>query len=105
MDIFLYQYPLTVVLAVGFMLLTWIVFRFAGSTLVRVLGSWKDGGTRDPYGVLCLLNHTPHTRMDGADVGERGVKRREKKNTTKHESKRIYLKGIRTLPRGSLLQG
>lgn len=58
MDIFLYQYPLTVVLAVGFMLLTWIVFRFAGSTLVRVLGSWKAGA-------LCMTAMVPFVVAEG----------------------------------------
>ena len=58
MNITLYQYPLTVVLAVGLLLLTWLVFRFAGSTVVRVLGSWKAG-------VLCMAVMVPFIMVEG----------------------------------------
>ena len=58
MDISLYQYPLSVVLAAGFLLLTWLVFRFAGSRVVRVLGSWKAG-------VLCMGVMVPFVMVEG----------------------------------------
>ena len=58
MNISLYQYPLTVVLAVGFLLLTWVVFRFAGSKVVRVLGSWKAGA-------LCMAALVPFVMVEG----------------------------------------
>ena len=58
MNLSLYQYPLTGVLAVGFLLLTWLVFRFAGSKVVRFLGGWKAGA-------LCMAALVPFVMVEG----------------------------------------
>ena len=49
---------MTVMLAVGFLLLTWLVFRFAGSTMVRILSSWKAGA-------LCMAAMVPFVMVEG----------------------------------------
>ena len=58
MNISLYQYPLTVVLAVAFLLLTWLVFRFAGNKVVHVLGGWKAGA-------VCMAAMIPFVMVEG----------------------------------------
>lgn len=58
MNISFYEYPLTVVLAVSFILLTYIIFRFASSTLVSVLSNWKAGA-------LCMTAMVPFVMTEG----------------------------------------
>lgn len=58
MNLSIYQYPLSVILAVGFILLTWLIFRFASSVLVRALSSWKAGA-------LCMAAMLPFIMTEG----------------------------------------